>query len=75
MPYVFYDKPCVFFRRAEKTSRRGEFFVGDAGKVPSDAEAFLLDAVVAFRERRMKKKGAGKKWILGELSEKNKGKA
>ena len=56
MPYVFYDKPCVFFRRAEKTSRSGEFFVGDAGKVPSDAEAFLLDAEVAFRERRMKKR-------------------
>ena len=66
MPYVFYDKPCVFFRRAEKTSRSGEFFVGDAGKAPSDAEAFLLDAEVAFRERRMKKKVQGRSGFWGD---------
>lgn len=64
-----------FFRRAEKTSRSGEFFVGDAGKVPPDAEAFLLDAEVAFRERRMKKKVQGRSGFWGGLSEKNKGKA
>lgn len=54
-----------FFRRAEKTFRSGEFFVGDAGKVPSDAEAFLLDAEVAFRERRMKKKVQGRSGFWG----------
>lgn len=55
-----------FFRRAEKTSLSGEFFVGDAGKVPSDAEAFLLDAEVAFRERRMKKKVQGRSGFWGD---------
>ena len=55
-----------FFRRAEKTSRSGDFFVGDAGKVPPDAEAFLLDGEVAFRERRMKKKVQGRSEFRGD---------
>lgn len=55
-----------FFRRVEKTSLSGDFFVGDAGKVPSDTEAFLLDAEVAFRERRMKKKVQGRSGFLGD---------
>lgn len=64
-----------FFRRAEKTSRSGEFFVGDAGKVPSDAEAFFIGCGGCFSGKADEEKGAGMKWILGGLSEKNKGKA
>lgn len=63
---MFFTVSHVFFRRAEKTSRSGEFFVGDAGKVPPDAEAFLLDAEVAFRERRMKKKVQGRSGFWGD---------
>lgn len=55
-----------FFRRAEKLFRSGRFVAGDAGKVPSDAEAFLLDAEVAFRERRMKKKVQGRSGFWGD---------
>ena len=55
-----------FFGTPKRLPEVVNFFVGDAGKVPSDAEAFLLDAEVAFRERRMKKKVQGRSGFWGD---------
>ena len=54
MPYVFYDKPCVFFRYAEKTSRSGRFVAGRGEIAAWNAVCFL----------RMSKRFYGKAGML-----------
>ena len=64
-----------FFRCAEKPSRSGDFFTGNARKVSPDAEAVFLCGSEIFFDKGEREKCAGEDRNFGVLGEKNKGKA